>query len=208
MTATVRRAWMEGKEVYHAVLIGRTTGLLDKVYRVNDIYESFFDPTTNLPLRAIRNISEGSYRYYDDVTFNQTDNYVISQRNGKVEIPPYTIDMASALYYVRRLDMASLRMDEVISMQTYFGDKMYHFQVAYKGKETINIGSGRYTCHKFIPVVEVGRVFKNPDDMTIWFSDCQNRIPISIKFDIWAGSFRCELVSTENLKFPFTSKIR
>jgi len=207
-TTTVRKRVYKGNEVYHAVLVGKTTGLIDKIYKVHDIYESFFDPKTNLPRKAIRNIREGGYRYYDEVEHIQEEMRVVSQRHGEVSVPENTLDMASVLYYVRRIDMNSLKMNDIISLDTYFGGSLFPFYIVYKGKETISIGSGQYKCFKFAPVVEPGRVFESKDGMTIWFSDDANKIPVSIKFDIWAGSFRCDLVTFENLKYPLTSKIK
>ena len=205
---TANKTTFNGNDVFHTVLTGRTTGAVDRIYKVFDVYESFFDPTTNLPKKAIRNIREGNYRYYDEVLFNQDEMYVLSQRNGKVSVPANTLDMASVLFFVRRIDMRSLKMNDIIALDTYFGDKLFPFFIVYKGRETISIGSGKYSCFKFVPVVEPGRVFSNKDDMTIWFSDCENRIPVSIKFDIKVGSFRCDLVSFENLKFPMTARAK
>ena len=207
-TTSAKKRWFNGQEVFHTVLIGKTTGFINTLYKVNDIYESYFAVDNNLPIKAIRNISEGNYRYYDEVEFNQQEMYIVSQRNGKVDVPKNTLDMASVLYYVRRLDLTNLKNDEIISLNTYFGDKLFPFYIVYKGKEPISIGSGKYNCYKFVPIVEPGRVFQKKDDMTIWFSDDENKIPISIKFDIWAGSFRCDLVSYENLKYPLNSKIK
>jgi len=205
---TANKTWLNGQEVFHTVLSGKTTGLVDKLYKVHDIYESFFNPSTNLPVKAIRNIREGSYRYYDEVLFNQEEMYVESQRNGKVSVPKYTLDMASVMYFVRRLDLAKLNVNDIISLDTYFGDELFPFYIVYKGRETISIGSGKYKCFKFVPIVEPGRVFENNDDMTIWFSDDDNKIPVSIKFDILVGSFRCDLTKFENLKYPLTAKIK
>jgi hypothetical protein len=199
---------LNNKTVYHAVIEGKTTGLIDKIYRVNDIYESFFDPESNLPDKAVRNISEGSYRYYDEVRYNHEELYVESRRNGRVSVPKNTLDMASVVYYVRRLNLNALNYNDIIHFDTYFGDELFPFYIIYKGRETISIGSGKYKCFKFVPIVEPGRVFENNDDMTIWFSDDLNKIPVSIKFDIWAGSFRCDLIKFENLKYPLTSKIK
>ena len=190
------------------MLTGKTTGLVDKLYKVYDVYESFFNPANNLPDKAIRNIREGNYRYYDEVMYNHEELYVESQRNGKVSIPINTLDMASVLYYVRRLDLDKLNMNDIILLNTYFGDELFPFYIVYKGRETISIGSGKYKCFKFVPVVEPGRVFQKKDDMTIWFSDDENKIPISIKFDIWAGSFKCDLAKFENLKYPLTAKVK
>ena len=205
---TANKTQLNDQEVFHSVLTGKTTGLIDKLYRVYDVYESFFNPVTNLPDKAIRNIREGNYRYYDEVLFNQTEMYVESQRNGKVSVPENTLDMASVLYYVRRLDLKSLKENDIIALDTYFGDELFPFYIVYRGRETISIGSGQYKCFKFVPIVEPGRVFQKKDDMTIWFSDDENKIPVSIKFDIWVGSFRCDLTEFENLKYPLTAKIK
>ncbi len=208
VTISAKKTYLDSKQVFHTVLAGKTTGLIDKIYKVHDVYESYFDPKTNLPDKAIRNIKEGNYRYYDEVMYNQDDLYVESQRNGKVSVPKNTLDMASVLYYVRRLDLSTLKNDDVIHLDTYFGDEIFPFYIVYKGKETISIGSGKYKCFKFVPVVEPGRIFENKDDMTIWFTDDENKIPVSIKFDILVGSFRCDLVKYENLKYPLSSKIK
>jgi len=208
MTTVINKAIYNDSEVFHTVLTGRTTGLVDKIYKVFDVYESFFSPATNLPVKAIRNIREGNYRYYDEVEFNREENYIISQRKGKVDVPKNTLDMASVLYYIRRLNLSGLNVNDTISLNTYFGDSLFPFHIVYRGKETISIGSGKYRCFKFVPVVETGRVFKNKDDMTIWFSDDANKIPVSIRFDIWAGSFRCDLTEFKNLKYPLSAKIK
>jgi hypothetical protein len=205
---SARQTNLNNKAVFHAVLSGKTTGLIDRIYRVHDIYESYFDPETNLPDKAIRNIREGSYTYYDEVMYNQAEMYIESQRNGHVSVPRNTLDMASVMYYVRRLNLQSLKENDIISLDTYFGDELFPFYIVYKGKETISIGSGKYRCFKFVPIVEPGRVFENNDDMTIWFTDDDNKLPVSIKFDIWVGSFRCDLLKYENIKYPLTSKVK
>jgi hypothetical protein len=38
----------QGKRVYHAVAVGQTTGLADKLFSVKDIYESWFNKKTIL----------------------------------------------------------------------------------------------------------------------------------------------------------------
>lgn len=199
---------LNGKSVLHGKLRGRTSGMVDVIYKVDDIYESYFDPKTTLPIKAIRNIREGSYRYYDEVTYDHNANTITSQRNGLVPVPQKCLDMASVAFYLRRMDFSKLKQNEIIALDTYFADEIFPFYIVYKGIETVSISSGKYRCHKFVPIVEPGRVFENNDDMTVWFSDDKNRIPISIKFDIIVGSFRCDLTSFENLKYPLTSKIK
>jgi hypothetical protein len=202
---------VNNESVMHAKVDGRTSGLIDKIYRVADVYESFFRDSDNLPVKAIRNISEGKYRYYDEVSYGYDSAidscYIVSQRKGKHIVPKRTLDMVSVFFFLRRINMNTLRMNEVVTFNTWFGDELFPFYVVYKGRETVSIKSGEYRCHKFVPVVEPGRVFKDEDDMTVWFSADRNKIPVSIKFDIWVGSFRCDLEEFSNLKYPLDSKI-
>ncbi|MEI8226228.1 MAG: DUF3108 domain-containing protein, partial [Bacteroidota bacterium] len=41
---------LNGKEVWHSKLSARTTGMADAIFKVLDIYESFIDPATELPV--------------------------------------------------------------------------------------------------------------------------------------------------------------
>src|SRR5207245_4969746 len=59
---------MNGKDVYHIVGDGKTYSFYDKFYRVRDRYESYIDTATLQPLKFIRNINEGGYKAYENVT--------------------------------------------------------------------------------------------------------------------------------------------
>jgi len=59
-----------GKEVWHSKLVARTTGMADALFKVLDIYESYIDPVSELPVQSIRNIREGRYRKYNVVLFD------------------------------------------------------------------------------------------------------------------------------------------
>jgi hypothetical protein len=85
-TLDVKEVVFDGKKVYHAKARAYTTGWADRMYKVNDIYESYFDRKTSLPLKSIRNISEGSYKYYNEVLFNHADTSIISLRSGEKKL--------------------------------------------------------------------------------------------------------------------------
>ena len=65
----LKRETLSGRQVYHAKALGRTVGITDVFYNVSDVYESWFDVSTNLPLKAIRSIKEGNYKKYDEITY-------------------------------------------------------------------------------------------------------------------------------------------
>ncbi|HPT22455.1 MAG TPA: DUF3108 domain-containing protein, partial [Bacteroidales bacterium] len=69
-TLELTQETLNGKEVWHSKLTGKTTGVVDALFRVVDIYESYIDPTTELPVMSIRNIHEGRYKKYNVVWFD------------------------------------------------------------------------------------------------------------------------------------------
>jgi hypothetical protein len=49
-------------------------------------------------------------------------------------------------------------------------------------------------------------VFKDEDDMTIWVSADANKIPVRIQANIYVGSVKVDITSTNGLKNAFSSK--
>lgn len=191
---------LHDQEVFHAKAQGFTTGLTKTFFPVKDSYESFFDPETGLPYKAIRDISEGGYKFYNEVEFSHEDTCVYSQKSGKQAVPQGTLDMVSSLFYLRSINIDTLKKGDVVNFTTYFADEIFPFHLRYKGKETVKTEFGKVRCHRFDPVVEPGRIFKSEDDMSFWLTADDNRIPVLIKFDLIVGSVKCELVQYKNVK--------
>lgn len=53
--------------------------------------------------------------------------------------------------------------------------------------------------------MEVGRVFKAQDDVSIWISNDENHVPLRVEFNMTLGSLKCDLVSHKNLYYPLRS---
>lgn len=194
-------------DVYHAAARANTTGLAKTLFPVLDIYESFFDINTNLPLKSIRNIREGSYKYYNEVYFYHSNNTIKSQLSGEHKVPPAIHDMVSAFFYVRRIDFSKYKGGEIVSVDTYFGDEVFPFYIIFKNRETVKTSLGKFKCLRFVPIVEPGRIFKESDDMTFWLSDDDNKFPVQIKLDMVVGSFKCDLTGIKGNKYELKSKI-
>ena len=113
-TLTLTDTVYKKKSVFHASAIGETTGLADKLYGVKDIYESWFDKNSNLPYKQIRNIKEGHYKQYNEVTYNRKNNTVKSLISGMHSVPEKILDLSSTFYYIRRIDFSKIKDDDVV----------------------------------------------------------------------------------------------
>jgi hypothetical protein len=203
--ASIRLELIEynNKKVYHAKLDAKTVGITDKIFNIEDVYESFFDTNTCLPYKSIRNISEGNYKYYDEVFFTHEDCTLYSQKSGKLKVPPNILDIVSSLFYLRRMGIENFKKDEVITFITYFGDEIFPFPLRFRGKEIIKTKVGKVECYRFDPVVEVGRIFESEDDMTFWITADKNQIPIKIRMKLIVGAVYCDLTEYKNIVQDF-----
>jgi hypothetical protein len=208
-TMELKEGYWDGVPVWHAIISGQTTGLADAVYKVRDTYESYIDPSTDLPLFSIRNISEGRYRKYNEVTFDhrsRADSAVLnSDLTGKHITQKGILDILASFYWFRKHYLAeanSMNPGDTYTMMTWFADELYPITLKYMGKEMVKIREGKILCYRFHPVTEVGRVFKTEEDMAMWFSADENFLPVKVRFDIFVGSFYVDMVSSEGLKTP------
>jgi len=196
--------------MHHIHLYAKTLGLLDRVYKVYDVIESTYHPTTFLPTVASQNISEGGFKRlykYDYDHISREDSTIIqSLRKGERIMPKGIQDFLSALFYAREFHInENIQEGEIFKMNTYYNDKLFPLILRYKGRKTIKTPIGKVDCYAFMPVTEVGRTFKSKDALTIYFTADQNKIPVSFEFDMFFGSAKCELIEYKGLKNPFTS---
>ncbi|MCX7955288.1 MAG: DUF3108 domain-containing protein [Bacteroidales bacterium] len=192
---------VNGKKYFYAIASGYSIGLADKLFKVRDVYETYVSKDTWLPIKAIRNISEGNYRYYDEIIFDRSQNKALTKRKGYVDIPENTMDILSAFYYARNFYFKNIKPGDIITLQTYFDDGLFLLQIRCKGFEQIKTKLGKINCILLSPVVEPGRIFDTQDDVKIWISNDGNFIPIRVQFDLLVGSIKCDLVKYENLKY-------
>lgn len=205
-TVKLKLVKYKGDTLYNAKVLAKTVGIADKLFKVREYYESFFDPKSIKPVKAIRNIREGNYRRYNEVYFSLEDSTLYSQQSDSVfKVPPQILDMVTALYFVRSLDFKNLSTGDSLKIITFFDNEIFPFPLRYKGKELIKTKLGNFQCLRFDPVVGTGRIFESEDDMTIWISDDKNLIPLRVRFDLIVGSIKCDLLDYSGLKYEFES---
>ncbi len=204
---------VQGKSVWHSRLEAHTTGVAEALFKVIDIYESFIDPATELPVKSIRNIREGRYRKYNVVLFDhktRNDSSILNSDLTGIHIaPPGIHDILSCFYYFRNhilLNQPELKKGDMITINTWFCDELYPIRLKYIGTDEVKTRLGKIKCYKFNPVTETGRLFKSEEDVSFWFSADKNFLPVKIRFDIFVGAFSCEILSYEGLMYPLEVK--
>lgn len=195
---------LNNKPVYHVVGTGVTNSKYDWIFKVRDRYESYFDTSTLQPYKFIRNIDEGGYKKYENVTFNQTTNAAITT-DGVYKVTNCIQDVISAVYYARNINFDKYKVNDKIPFDLFMDNEVFHMYVRYLGKETIKTRYGKFKTIKFKPLLVKGSMFEGGEKMTVWVSDDQNKVPVRIESDIVVGSVKVDMMSYRNLRYPLTS---
>jgi len=197
--------WLEsvGYDYYfHVVARCYTTGLISKMATINDIYESWFDISTGLPIQAIRNVTENNYKRYNVDLFFQDSLYVMSMKSGRHDMRGHTLDLISAFFYARRFifDQQMSKNDKSMTLDTWFNEDLYNLQLRYKSTDRIKTAFGKMECLRYVPVLNQESSFKKEEDMQAWFTNDANYVPVRIRLNMPLADIHCELISYRNLK--------
>ncbi len=195
-TLVAEKDKLNKKPTIHYRMRGRTTGLVDQIYEVNDVYESWVDPETYLPVKSIRNVREQSYRFYDEVTYDHVNDSLFSLKAGHLKVPENVNDLVSVFFFIRQNKyFEDLLAGKEFQIPVYHGDELFMMSLKYLGVETIDTKIGRKECYVVSPNVPKGKLFKGSDELKIYITKDANRLPIYAEFELLLGSLKCELVS-------------
>lgn len=195
-----------GKPVYHFIGTGSTYSFFDGFFKVRDKYESYVDTSNLLPIKFVRNIDEGGYKKYNNVTFNQEANSAVST-NGVFKVTDCIQDVVSAVYYARNIDFNQYKPEDKIPFDMFLDDEVYHLYIRYMGKETIKTRYGKFNAIKIRPLLVKGTIFEGGEKMTAWLSDDPNHLLLRVDSPIAVGSIKVDMMSYKNLRHPLTSLI-
>ncbi|MES2773501.1 MAG: DUF3108 domain-containing protein [Bacteroidota bacterium] len=197
---------LNNKPVWHFTGTGETLPGYDWIYRVRDRYESYVDTATMQPLKFIRNVDEGSYKKYENISFNKSTNTAIA-KDGVFKTPACIQDVMSQVYYARNIDFDKYKVDDKITFDLFLDNEVYHMYIRYLGRETIKTRYGKFKTHKFKPLLLKSSMFEGGEKMTVWISDDMNRIPVRIESAISVGSVKVDMMMYSNLRHPLTSLV-
>ena len=202
---------------YHMMVRGRTYESYEWFYRVRDNYESYLDKETLLPQIHIKDVHEGDYTRYDRTVFDQRAGKAVSSRgrtrdsleDEAIDLTGCMHDLVSVVYYARNLRYEEMTVGEEIPMQILMDRKVYPIGLKYLGRDERKSvkGIGKWDTQRFSPSLIAGEVFKEGDEMSIWVSNDENRIPVLIESPVVVGSVKAVLQSYEGLRYPVRARL-
>jgi hypothetical protein len=211
----LKKERFRGIDVFYARAEAKTYRFYDRIFRVRDVYEGRFRQDNLRPTYFHRDVSEGNYTMKNTYHFNQDNDSIRSTIQRRTSDPkrlviggkPCTFDLVSLLYNSRHVDIDNLKPGQLVPMAFAIDDEVFDIHYRYIGKETKKIsGLGTFYCHKVAVRPVAGEVFDGKNEVFIWISDDENRLPLYIETPIRVGKVSARLSKFENLKSPLNVK--
>jgi len=195
------------KPVYHVQGVGRTFSSYEWFYKVHDVYDSYIDTGNLMPVKFLRDVNEGGFKFTNNVSFNHQRNQAIST-NGVFDVPECVQDVLSTIYYARNIDYNKYKPGDKIHFNMFLDDEVFSLYIRYVGKEIIRTKYGTFRTIKIAPLLVEGTMFKGGEKMNVWVTDDDNHIPVRVDSPILIGSIKVDLMEFQNLRHPMAALLK
>lgn len=209
---------INGEKVFHCAVYGKTVSWYDLLFKVREDFQAWFSADGIVPLKFTRNTREGRYRAMN--TYNYmwdmpepviaADVFTSSSGQRYVQLPldHCTYDLPALFFMARNMDFDAVAPGVRYPMTFAIDDDVYNVYFILLGRETKKIkGLGTVKTIKFAAKLLAGEVFTGEEDMIIWISDDDNRIPLMFEAPILVGTASGRLAEYSGLKHPFTALV-
>ena len=217
-TATVRldAVRFNGQDAFLCAAKGQTTKLFDLFFKVREDFRSWFTRDGLRPLKFTRDTYEGGYEARNTYVYywSVPDPHIVAdvyssssgQRNLDLPLTPCTFDIPSLFFFARNMDFDTVIPGRKYPMTFAIDDDVYNVYFILYGRETIKVkGLGTIRTIKFAAKLLEGEVFKGEEDMLIWVTDDDNRLPVYFEAPLLVGKATGRMTGYAGLKHPFTS---
>lgn len=194
---------LNNRPVFHIVGKGRTAPFFDWIFKVRDVYETFIDTNTLLPMMFKRDVNEGGYLINQQYQFNHNESKVTTL-DSLFFIPTNAQDMLSAFFLARTFKKENIIDGKPFYVPIFMDSENYRLEIKYLSNEIINTKWGKIDCMVFRPKMQEGRIFQDEEQMKIWITDDANHLLLRVEAKIWAGTIRAVLAEHKKLKYPLS----
>ncbi len=191
-------AWLEvpeiadwnGHPVWRLVARAESNGFFDKVYKVRNRIESFWDQDSLFSRRYFEDRHEGHYTANDTMVF-EPDSSRMRYKNGQTFVVPGPVQDALSSFYLTRF--RALPVGGHITFDYHASRKTALMEVRVLGREKVKTPAGRFNCVVVEPLLKAGGIFKNKGRLVIWLTDDARRMPVLMKSKVAIGSVKVVL---------------
>ena len=181
---------VRGRQVFHSVF--RITGSL-LMFKVRDLYESWFDPNTLVSLRYHQDIDQGPYDRNRTYEIFPGEKYLDGNKQ-EFETVEKPLDDGAFLYFLRTIP---LEVGQTYTWNRYFKPDRNPVRVTVVRRERIRVPAGEFDAIVLQPKIKAKGIFAEGANAEVWIADDDTRMMLQMKTRLPFGSVQFQLRSRE-----------
>ena len=180
---------LNGTSTYHVRFSARSKGIINYLFPINDKIDLWLTEDSFLTVKESLRIREGNYKKSQEMILNHNKNFVVLN-SDTLTIPGNTHSPYALFYFFRIKDFNQVELD---TLHTTNGKRITDLKVEIERDVKVNVPAGSFTCTKISPMKLDEKDFKNKSQMSMLFSNDENRYPVKIWLTMKYGSLVLEL---------------
>jgi Protein of unknown function (DUF3108) len=203
ITATLASDKHGSDDSYVVTTTASSQGFVSLLYKVQDVFQSVFNPETLCSTQISKHINEGGRHKIAKITFDSSRGLALldehnvgdankPQKHDEHEIPPCVQDIITAFYYVRS---QPLRVGQDVKLAVNDGSRTATVVAAVTARRRIQTPVGIHEALRVEPSVFRNLYEKKKGKLVVWFSDDEHRYPLRIKATLPLGAITGTLAS-------------
>ncbi|MBR5609790.1 MAG: DUF3108 domain-containing protein [Elusimicrobiaceae bacterium] len=190
---------LHGRPVYLLQTTAFSAPVIDAVFKVRDVNQSWLDAQEFYSLGYGQSVREGRYIRDEWVTFDYDNHQYIGQSKKKAEpkqvqgpLDIKVLDMLSSLYYVRsqKLEVGKDLVFDIVNRS-----KQYPLIVKVLKKEKVKTEAGTFNTIVVEPQIRGEGIFVSKGkSLKVWLTDDKYKMPVKMTVEVFIGSVSAELL--------------
>ena len=198
---SVRDTTIEEADCWNFRGYGTSLKHWDWFYKVRSAYSSIANDQLE-PFYFSRIGQEGSNLYNNEYEISDSEallQYLDAQgiqKKRSISIPDCSHDVMTAIYYCRSIPFEELQPQDTIPLNLLLDGAIHNSYVRYVGKQKWSHPKTNktYDCIKFKPRLIAGTVFSEGENMIVYVTDDEHRVPVYVETDLVVGKAKVFLL--------------
>ena len=196
----------QNEETYRINATVYSTGIVSALFKVVDVFESFFQARDLCSRKITKRIQEGRRHRETVVTFDSKTRQArmedrdlnlpdLPPKRTESPVPSCVQDVISALYVIRT---KTLRVGELVEFPINDGGRTYDVTVEIQAQEEVRTPAGTFQAFRLEPKVFDG-LFKTKGRLFVWVTTDAARMPVQLKAKINIGTITASLTQADRI---------
>jgi hypothetical protein len=207
---------VNGRKCYLIEVNAKSAPGFEFIYKFRQTYKCYLDAEGMFTWLVDQDKLEGNkaekikmefQHFPENSKVTRTEEKDGTTKSKDIPIDMYSLDDIGTYFYARTLDFTNKQIGETSIFPYVTKDEKKDLGIKFLGRENTDVPAGEFKCIVVQPMLREAALASKVDDIFVWLTDDEYKMPVKIQMKIIIGSIKVELKSYSGLAGPLKTKI-